>query len=194
MVSFSVITPTVGRKSIAATAASIVSQDIQRDDEWIIVEDGRERIAWQHLSTFYPNAPIYIRYFDTEKTHYFGNEQRNHAMGNARGSHLLFMDDDDTFTEGVWKRVREECEATPTVPLLFRMGGKDGGMLWKSQALVACEIGTPCLVMPNVPVKTKWGPGAGTSDFEFIKGVCEEIGPPRFVDERICWVKGGLEC
>lgn len=193
-ITFSVVTPTVGRPSLAKVAASIKQQAIQVGDEWLIVEDGLDHKAWAVMKDFVPNFPTPVIYLTTEKTNYFGNEQRNLAMSVAHGSHLLFMDDDDTFVEGIWEVVRRECEATPTLPLLFRMSGKDGnGLLWKTENLVKCEIGTPCLVLPNVPFKARWGPGAGTSDYEFIKAVCEEIGPPRFVDARICWVKGALD-
>lgn len=194
MVSFTVVTPTIGRLSLEKTARSIFRQRILLGDEWIIVEDGREQKAFNVMQQFYPNAPLPIRYFTTDPTHNCGNEQRNLAMSEARGTHLLFMDDDDIFTEGAWEAIRKECEATPAVPLLFRMSSADNppGLIWNSPAIGSGNVGTPNLVLPNHSYRSKWGFGGNVSDYEFIKAVCKEVDAVRFVDCRTCIVKGDL--
>jgi glycosyltransferase involved in cell wall biosynthesis len=89
---FTVVVPTVGRPTLAATLASIAGE-LRPGDELIVVcnNDGD-----------------------------FGNSARNSAIERARGSHLAFLDDDDEWVPGALAAMRRFADENPDRVGIFR--------------------------------------------------------------------------
>src|SRR5262245_51048996 len=139
MVSFSVIVPTCGRPSLAATLASLQGQ-LERGDEVLCIADGTQPEA----ERIWHRAGLPRRYRETAPTADWGASQRNQGLDLARGSHLLFMDDDDVYTPGALAVMRRAVEADPETPHIFRMrfataawGLPAGAVIWHTPDLAA---------------------------------------------------------
>ena len=164
-VTFSVIVPTRGRKSILATLASITEQ-LEPGDE-IIVRCSRD--------------------LD------FGNRARQSMVERAKGTHLLFMDDDDQFASGALATMRAFAREHPGRIGIFRMRYLDGRVLWTEPELRRRNVSSQMYCVPNVPGKVgKWTnvePGLRMGDYEFIVESVALQGEPIFRDEVVAHIR-----
>ena len=153
-VTFSVIVPTRGRSSLAHTLTSIAAQ----------LEDGDEVLV--------------MRNNDDD----FGSTARNSAMDRARGTHLLFIDDDDEYLPGALAAMRRFAVEHPDRIGIFRMRyWRDGRVLWDDAEFRFENIGTPMFVVPNVEAKLgRWEPTLYAADWRFISETVTLQGPPLF--------------
>jgi len=107
-----------------------------------------------------------------------GHEQINVAMGWAQGTHLVFNDDDDTFTPGALAEIRKRTQELqePAVQLYQFTSPRNGGVLWKSPSwpLGVGAIGGHCIVPPNVPEKLGRWSRAYEGDHTFIAETIEK--------------------
>jgi glycosyltransferase involved in cell wall biosynthesis len=160
---FSVIVPTSGRPSLVQTLASIVEQ-LEPGDEVIVLRDDSDDL---------------------------GDTPRNEAMPRARGTHLLFMDDDDQYAKGALARIRRFAEEHPGRIGIFRMRYLDGRLLWRHPALEYRNVSTQLFVVPNVPGKLgRWERrGATIGDYVFISETAKLMGEPIFRDEIVVHVR-----
>ena len=112
-------------------------------------------------------------------------------MEKATGTHLAWLDDDDVYTDNAIDLFREHaCD----VPVFFRMRYKGGGELWRDQELRYGNLGTPCLLIPNIPEKLgEWNPhagaGSGGGDFMFAQGCVRRMGAPIWRTEVVCLIR-----
>lgn len=159
MISF--IVPTIGRASLADTLQSI---ECWPGDEILVVGTfvcGRCR---QLI-----DADPRIRLIPYPPGHDWGSAERNHAMPFARGRYLSFMDDDDTYAPGSRALMADAIRETPERPLLFRMQYPDGRTLWRDPIVRFGNVGTPMIVVPNVPARLGiWGSFVG-GDLAFLE-------------------------
>jgi glycosyltransferase involved in cell wall biosynthesis len=131
---FSVIMPTKGRETLVSAFASVASQLRPGDEVLVVCSDAGD----------------------------FGNSARNDAIERARGSHLVFLDDDDEYLPGALDAMRSFAAANPRRVGLFRLRYHGHGDTGAPKNLA--DIGTPMLVVPNVPGKVgRFGP-ADTDD------------------------------
>jgi len=138
----SVVVPTKGRPTLGRALASVTSQLLK--DEDLIVE------------------------FD--KSEDWGATPRSKGMTSARGTHILFMDDDDIYLPGALAHVRARLAKFPARPHLFRMKrmGDVNDTLWKDPVVKLGNVSTQMFVVPNVPDKFGvWGKGR-CGDYDFI--------------------------
>lgn len=115
-VTFSIIVPTAGRATLAHALASVASQ-LAPGDEIIVLRNDDDD---------------------------FGNGARNRGIEQARGSHLVFLDDDDEYLPGALDQMRASAAEHPDRVVLFR------------QRLELHGDGTPSVVgsvFPNLPDK-----------------------------------------
>jgi glycosyltransferase involved in cell wall biosynthesis len=154
---FSIIVPTTGRPSLPQTLASIVEQ-LEPGDEVLVVRDDSGD---------------------------FGDTPRNEAMPRARGTHLLFMDDDDQYARGALATIRRFAEDHPGRIGIFRMRFDHGLVLWRRPALEYGNVSTQLIVVPNVPGKlARWERrGDVIGDYVFITETAKLQGEPIFRDE-----------
>ena len=159
-----VITPTIGRRSLLDTLLSIYKQ-LDQGDEHLVIGDGRQPEAAAMCASFGAT------YHDGPFVHDYGNSQRDYAATLATGDYLLYCDDDDTFTPDALALVREAVQAEPGIPHVFRMTHPTFGVLWKRPALVCGNVGTPMLAVPNDSRLSIWADGDPRSyegDYRFI--------------------------
>lgn len=161
MIRLSVITPTVGRLSLAATLSSVAAQ-LAPGDEHIVIGDGPQPRAYQACKGFG------VRYITGPATGAWGNAQRDYASARATGDYLLFCDDDDVLFPGALDAVRNAARG---YPLMFKMRSHEGYERWIERGkLEPCHVGGAMFVPPNDGTKLgKWAEGDGKlSDYAFI--------------------------
>ena len=159
-VTFSVIVATSGRRSLAATLDSIAEQ----------LEPGDE---------------ILVRCSDDDE---FGHRTRQSLMEEARGSHLVFMDDDDQFAHGAFTAMRRVAQEHPGRVAIFRMRYLDGRVIWTDPVLRGRNVSTQMFLVPNLPGKLgRWeNPDyLRMADWTFISETVELQGEPLFCDEIV---------
>jgi glycosyltransferase involved in cell wall biosynthesis len=161
-VHFSVIVPTAGRGTLLGTLESIVGQ-LEPGDEVIVLRDGAG--DWGHSA-------------------------RNAAMPRAKGTHLLFQDDDDQYANGAIAEMRRFAREQPDRIGIFRMRYLDGRLLWADPELRYKNVGTPTFLIPNVPGKLgRWeSDGKRDGDYVFIEETVALQGEPVFCDHVVTYV------
>src|SRR5205823_12592825 len=121
----SVVVPTRGRPSLLGALASIVEQ-LEPGDE-ILVRCSRDMD--------------------------FGNQARQSMIERAKGSHLIFMDDDDQFSKDALVTMRRFATEHPDRVGIFRMRYRDGRVLWTEPVLERRNVSSQMFCVPNVPGK-----------------------------------------
>ena len=160
----SVITPTIGRPSLADTLASIAYQ-LGAGDEHLVIGDGAQPEAAVMCKQFYAS------YHDGPIARDYGNTQRDVGAWLATGDYLLYCDDDDTFTPDALAIVREAVAREPDIPHIFRMTHPTFKVLWQRPALVPGNVGTPMFVVPRDGRLARWNDQHSDTyqaDFSFI--------------------------
>lgn len=158
--SITVIVPTIGRPSLEAALTSVKAQ-LTDEDECIVVGSGEPRPEAQHLAVV-----NHFHYCEEYTPSLWGADRRNLAMGLAKGTHLVFLDDDDVLAPRGLARVRREGRIHPETMLLFRVlhpagtyfGGKYGHRIWSHRewGTNSGNVMTGCIVVPNVPDLPRW--------------------------------------
>jgi glycosyltransferase involved in cell wall biosynthesis len=185
-ITLSLILPTIARPRLARALLSLRTQDWQVGDEVLLVGDGEHpaaRSLWDQLG-------LPGRYLELPgPSANWGHTPRNLAMPLARGSHLLFLDDDDTLTPGAIASIREALGSEPERPHLFRMRYADGRLLWQKKEVVEGNVSTQMIVAPNIPHKLgRWG-NRYAGDFDFVASTVKLIGEPIWREEVTCNVR-----
>jgi glycosyltransferase involved in cell wall biosynthesis len=163
-VTFSVIVPTRGRKSLDAALTSITEQ-------------------------FEPGDEVIVRWSRDED---FGNSARQSMVERAKGTHLLFMDDDDQFARGAIATMRAFALEHPGRIGIFRMRYLDGRVLWTEPVLRLRNVSSQMLCVPNVPGKLgRWESPEypRVADYEFVRGTVEHQGEPIFREEIVAHIR-----
>jgi hypothetical protein len=163
-VTFSVVVPTRGRRTLVGTLASIVEQ-LEPGDE-VLVRCSRDED--------------------------FGNSARQSLVERAAGSHLLFMDDDDQFAQGAFAVMRAFAREHPGRIGIFRMRYLDGRVLWTEPVLRLRNVSSQMLCVPNVPGRLgRWeSPDyPRVADYEFVRATAELQGEPVFREEVVAHIR-----
>jgi glycosyltransferase involved in cell wall biosynthesis len=160
----SVIVPTRGRASLRATFASVVDQ-LEPGDE-VLVRCSRDED--------------------------FGHAARQNLMERARGTHLVFMDDDDQFARGALATMRRAAHHHPGRVVIFRMRYLDGVTIWREPVVSGRNVGTPMFLVPNVPGRLgRWENPEypRMADFRFIADTIALQGEPIFREEVVAHIR-----
>lgn len=157
MPSISFIVPTVGRSTLGAALDSITTQ----------MDSGDE---------------LLIKY---DLTASWGNATRNELLQRAKGDFLMFMDDDDIFTAGAIKKVREHIGKEPARLHLFRMRYVTGRELWLAPVVLVGNVSTQMIAVPNVPEALGRFGDRYEGDYDFIVSSMRSFGTPIFIPEVI---------
>lgn len=161
-----IITPTIGRASLADALAS-VDEQLLPGDEHLVIGDGPQPVAAKICVGFA------AAYCDGPESWSYGTVQRDHGIAMAHGDYLLFLDDDDLFMPDALEIVRAAIAEHPDTPLLFRMSTPHSGVLWRTPVVAEGNVGTPMLVTPRYPDLPRWHDGGNpyTGDHRFIERV-----------------------
>jgi glycosyltransferase involved in cell wall biosynthesis len=168
-VTLSVVVPTRGRGSLAATLASIAEQLEPGDELLVLCNDDGD----------------------------FGNAARQSLLERARGSHVVFMDDDDQYARGAFDAMRRFAREHPGRVGIFRMRFLDGRHLWREPVLRRTNVSTQMFCVPNLPGKLgSWTAAAAegasrpyVADFEFISQTVTLQGDPVFREEVVALIR-----
>jgi glycosyltransferase involved in cell wall biosynthesis len=164
VVTFSVIVPTRGRRSLAATLDSIVEQ----------LEPGDE---------------VLVRCTRDED---FGNAARQSLIERAAGTHLVFIDDDDQLAQGALAAMRRVAGEHPARVAIFRMRYLDGRVLWHEPVLRERNVSSQMFLVPNVPGKLgRWENPEypRMADWSFISETVRLQGEPLFREEIVAHIR-----
>lgn len=190
--SLSIVIPTLGRASLRSTLHS-VKQQLAWCDQVIVVADpsGDVDQAVQILNRVAGADRRWV-YAEAESDGAgVGSAQRTIGMSLATGTHLAFVDDDDTHTRDALELMRAHASDRPVI---FRMDdrGLHHGRLWRDPILSYGNVGTPMFLVPNRPEQlgrwdahTQDGHGA---DYTFITGCVTSMGAPVWREETVCHV------
>jgi glycosyltransferase involved in cell wall biosynthesis len=186
-VRFSIIIPTQGRPELYATLLSIFRAGCSKDDEVIVVGDGEQLEARRIVECF--RDRLNLSYRETDPTRSLGGPQRMLGISVAKGTHLLFIDDDDVYTEGALEFVRKIVSWNPGKISVFKMKAMAKRLpydvIWREPRVYVGNIGTPMFCVPNVKDRLgSWGPFR-MGDFAFIKSTLEKY--PNG-DDCLLWV------
>lgn len=165
MPSISVVTATIGRASLAATAESVLSQ-LAPEDEWIVVADAERKDArgllWNAAWTAKSNGNARFTWsYSREDGSRFGNCQRDHALSLVRTSHVAFVDDDDVFRPGALALFRqwiaEHPEAVHVGKAEWGTGHHAAGtVLWDQPEFAQGNVATCMVIYPLTPTMPRW--------------------------------------
>ena len=111
----------------------------------------------------------------------------------AKGTHLLFMDDDDQFAIGALATMRRFASQNPGRIGIFRMRFLDGRVLWADPVLRLRNVSSQMLCIPNVPGKLgRWESPEyeRIADYEFVRVTVELQGEPIFREEIVAHIRG----
>jgi glycosyltransferase involved in cell wall biosynthesis len=169
MATFTIILATAGRPTIKHTLASIAPQLEPGDELFVVRDDSGDA----------------------------GDTPRNQTMHRAKGTHLLFIDDDDVYVRDALARLRRFADEHPGRIGLFKMKHVVGTTHWRDREVYHGNVSTQTFCVPNVPGKLgRWHrterpnrdePYVG--DYVFLKETIELQGEPIFVDEVIVLVR-----
>jgi glycosyltransferase involved in cell wall biosynthesis len=120
---FSIIVPTILRPTLAATLDSIQAAGLAPGDEVLVMVDA------EHAHKPLPPgvrasraAPVAVYYSEVSRGGW-GGPARNLGVKAAKGSHLLFIDDDDVYRPGAIDTIRAMvAEAPATIARLAHAG------------------------------------------------------------------------
>lgn len=169
------IIPTAGRTTLARTLRSVRRQD-RGDIEVVVVSDGDQPVAERIARDEHWGA---LRYLHGPRTGCWGNAQRMEGIRHASGDYLLFMDDDDVYRRGAFRRVRQATSEHPDRVIIFRMR-RFSGLQWRRPAIEPGEVSSQQYVVPNVPGKVgSWLTNDRyESDLDFISETVALQGDP----------------
>src|SRR3954469_10559452 len=155
--SFSIIVPTIARDTLPYTFRSIAPQLLPGDEVLVLCNSDGD----------------------------WGANARNHAIPRARGTHLVFLDDDDEWVPGALAAMRRFAREKPDRIGIFKMELPDGNRLWDSREVRYGNVGTPMFVVPNLPGKLGMWKVVGEQgpDWNFISETVALQGEPIFCDE-----------
>lgn len=171
--SFTIIIPTIMRPSLVATLDSIRDAGAGPDDEVLVVVDAAHRDGYGPAGINDALAGLAatcrsVRLLQPDEARgSWGGPARNHGVGLARGSHLLFIDDDDVYWPGAIDTIRAWVADAPASIHVWRMVARGGKVVWAAPKLVQGNIGTPMFCVPRgaAGVWTERYEG----DFDFVR-------------------------
>jgi hypothetical protein len=179
----SIIIPTMGRSTLRRAMSSVLRQPDFRpaEDELIVVADrpvalpGEADYPWVRCEEIAGPSPL-------------GALAREHGSRIARGTHLVFLDDDDIMSENVLGTIRQEALASPTIPIIFRLRIHGSKVIWEEPCCIRSWAGTPMCVEPRDPQKQQGWQAPERSDWHHISRTILAFGGARFHALVVCEV------
>jgi glycosyltransferase involved in cell wall biosynthesis len=155
------------------------------DIEVIVVSDGPQPAAKAIVEKESSSWPS-IMFVTGPRTNNWGNAQRMEGISRAAGDYLVFIDDDDVHRRGAFRNLRKAVARHPGRIIIFRMN-RNGEILWRLPEICLENLGTPQILVPNLPDKLgSWvSPDRYESDFDFLNQCVELQGPPIWDDSVI---------
>lgn len=162
---FSVVMPTIGRRTLAAALASVTRQLEPGDEIIVVCNDRGDQGDWA----------------------------RNSAIERAIASHIVFLDDDDELVPDALAKYRRFALEHPGMIGLFRMQLPVGDLIWNEPVFEYGQVGGPTMVVPNLRGRLgKWAQSEIGNDWAFLEETVRLQGTdPIFRDEIVARVRPG---
>jgi len=160
MIALSILVVTSGRPTLTRTLDSIAAQPLAPQDEVLVVGCGPAIRAQAEAFGY--------RYVEDGPCGCWGQVERQRAMAHARGTHLLFLDDDDFYLAGALAAIRRAIAAAPDRPIMARMHAPFMHLtIWIDPIVAWGNVSGTQFVVPNDPARLGvWGlRHAGDLDF-----------------------------
>jgi glycosyltransferase involved in cell wall biosynthesis len=193
----SVIMPTKGEDTLLRAINSVLPQ-LKEGDELLIVVDGDIGMNRKAEIEQVIDNP-FIKYWETEKTGYWGNHQRNEALKIAKGDYIIFLDADDWYLEGALDKIKASVSKDPKRVHSFAIQGHSGYVKSMTGAwpLVNLPIGNGMVALPNVKewlVEYGTDPHetGGDSDWQMIRQVIANSGALPIHHLILTYAEGGI--
>lgn len=162
-VDLSIVVATAGRRTLGASIESATLQMRPGDELVVVFDDSGDA----------------------------GDTPRNRVLGSLRGSHVLFLDDDDELVPGALDTIRTFAREHPGRWGLFQLDLGPAGIVWRRGGMQLMAAATAMCVVPNVPERLgRFGraPGAPPGrlgDYPFLVETAAMLGPPVWCEEVI---------
>lgn len=112
MIKFTIITPTIGRSTLADAVKSIRDQGY-KNVEHLIVYDGPPDAIFSEVFNEYNSRKHKTRVLATGSNFKdFGHSVRSWSIDYATGDYILYMDDDDVYIGDALQKISEFIEST----------------------------------------------------------------------------------
>lgn len=153
-VRLSIIIPTIMRPSLVATLASIREGGICQEDEVIVVVDAAHAEddapgGYEEVERLARRVPVLI-VRNPANVGAWGCHARNNGIGMAKGTHLVFIDDDDVYEAGALDRIRGFIQEAPDDMHVWRMLPRGKSQpLWATSRMMQGNVGTPMFAVPR---------------------------------------------
>ena len=160
--SLSVIIPSIARPSLVATLDSIAAAGAGAKDEVRVVFDidrqvvGAGEIAFTEAErqigdalTRLAASTAVLAISPAKKLGGWGGPARALGIREATGTHLVFIDDDDTYEPGALSAIRGIIATDPAALHVWRMVARGGHVLWTDKHVRMGNIGTPMFAVPR---------------------------------------------
>lgn len=174
-----VIVPTIGRLSLAATLRSIRSQAPAEALEILVVGDTHGSLFAGPLAAVPVLAGDYdAHYFSHDGgLHCVGHPQRQAGMTQARGAWLAFSQDDNVWLPGAWTALFDTLNDTHDHhPYLFRVNTRQAGVVWARPFLALGNADADGMVVPNDPSRLGTWELHYAGDYDFLAATVTAYG------------------
>jgi glycosyltransferase involved in cell wall biosynthesis len=151
----SIVIPTIGRPTLGNTLASLRGQ-LHPGDEVIVQFDATSSAGWDH---------------GDRKDYSRAGIARDIGAARAKGTHLMFIDDDDAYLPGALDEVRAEITKNPRSLLIFQtLFNRGERVRWEVPEFAGGQCPTPSVVVPRL-MAPLWEPIGDHvhQDLEFAK-------------------------
>lgn len=193
MKTISVFITTIGRPTLNRMLLSLVNELTEKDTLYIFI-DGKDNEAKSKLiinnvvDLFVCEVIIVV---EDEQLGYWGHGLRNKYQSQLKGDYIMHADDDDSYIEGSFNKIREKINNSENDDIIFYYKFYTNFSLkyfvWNAPIIALGNIGTPSGIIPNKPdLFGEWGYLHG-GDYLFYKSC--KFKREEFVDEIIYKVK-----
>lgn len=185
LVTFSIITPTVGRDTFWAALDCVQEQMLLGDEHLIWMDFMDEDFRKKLLNRPDVQRRIYAGPRMSGGLGRFGNPGRDILLNlDPRGTHIIYLDDDDLLMPNALAEIRKCVSMDPTIPHMFCAEQKSSGIVLRAfeSATGNYEKYTVCgsqLVAPNYRPPPVWDhpdEDPYTREVAVIKQVLERSG------------------
>jgi glycosyltransferase involved in cell wall biosynthesis len=146
-----------------------------------------------------PKDNPFIKFWQGERTGYWGNAQRNEALKVAKGDFIIFLDDDDWYLDGALDNIKAEVSKDPNRVHSFAIQGHTGYVkcMTMGAPLINLPMGNGMVALPNkkewlVDYSTDNLEFGGDSDWQMIRQVISKSGALPIHHLILTYAEGGI--